>query len=568
MRNFNKRCPLQPECERKCAYHGHEQDCDYYFGNARPGYEIPEIAKAYEDRAKEMMELLLEDEDPVRGLVMIPLEELYPHPQNPREDLGDLEELASSIKIRGILQNLTVVPGHWMTKEEWANLSAQYNANPTEELRILLNSKRLDSGYTIIIGHRRHAAAKLAGVIELPCVITEMTEAEQIDTMAIENLQRSDLTPYAQGKHFQLMMDLGRTPEVISQKTGFSVSTIRNRVKLTQLDKKKVAKATERGVTMTDLLKLNSIEDLERRNKVLEFAGTADFNAKLKSALEDQDFQKYMRRIQKELEEADWVTLRHDENCGTNGDYRYHAGFDKWSRREVVRPSDAGAVKYVYVIHGPSNITVYREVTATTVAEVLTPEQIRKRSFASAMTDVRNQVAALANQHMELRAEHIKNFSAFASNELEINRAVATAMILRGNSPPVQRMGEILGIKVHNANNCNASLDDAELKKLIVRQPVWVALCAAYLRMEGSAGNYYTMPYNNEYGSSIPVHQKNRAMDELYDMLINLDYEMSEEEIQMRDGTHPLFTEAATLLARYERGENVDGTKPEEAEGA
>ena len=419
------------------------------------------------------------DKEKIGILVNLPIEHLHPHPKNPRDDLGDLDELASSIEARGVLQNLTVVPGHWMTQSEWADLSAQYKANPSEGLRTLLNKKWLDTGYTIIIGHRRHAAAKLAGLKELPCVITQMTEEEQIDTMAIENLQRSDLTPYAQGKHFQLMMDMGRSVEEVSKKTGFSASTIRSRVKLTQLDKKKVSKATERGVTMTDLLKLNSIKDLERRNKVLEFAGTADFNAKLKSALDEQDFQEYILRVQKELEEADWVTLRTNENCGTNGDYQYHAGFDKWSRRNVVRPSDAGTVKYVYVVHGPSNITVYRERTVTTTAEVLTPEQLRKRSFQSAMTEVSNQISALTKQHKELRAEHIKNFSSFASNELEINKAVATAMVLYGSTPSVQSMGEILGVKVHNANNYNAKLDADELKILITRRPEWVALCAA-----------------------------------------------------------------------------------------
>lgn len=44
------------------------------------------------------------------GLVYIPIEQLYPHPDNPRKDLGDLTELADSIKANGVLQNLTVVP--------------------------------------------------------------------------------------------------------------------------------------------------------------------------------------------------------------------------------------------------------------------------------------------------------------------------------------------------------------------------------------------------------------------------------------------------------------------------
>ena len=93
----------------------------------------------------------------------IPVERLHPHPDNPRKDLGDLSELAASIKENGIFQNLTVVPD--------------------AELH-----------FTVIIGHRRLAASKLAGLTELPCVIVNMTPKEQVQTMLLENMQRSDLT--------------------------------------------------------------------------------------------------------------------------------------------------------------------------------------------------------------------------------------------------------------------------------------------------------------------------------------------------------------------------------------
>lgn len=49
-------------------------------------------------------------------LTMLPVSAIYPHPDNPRKDVGDVTELADSIKKRGILQNLTVMPGtgsHW-----------------------------------------------------------------------------------------------------------------------------------------------------------------------------------------------------------------------------------------------------------------------------------------------------------------------------------------------------------------------------------------------------------------------------------------------------------------------
>lgn len=87
----------------------------------------------------------------------ISIEKLCPHPDNPRKDLGDITELAESIKAQGILQNLTVVP-----------YIGEVTGMPIEGL------------YRVVIGHRRLAAAKLAGLKEVPCAITDMTPQEQI----------------------------------------------------------------------------------------------------------------------------------------------------------------------------------------------------------------------------------------------------------------------------------------------------------------------------------------------------------------------------------------------------
>ena len=140
----------------------------------------------------------------VKGIVTIGLEHIHPHPDNPRKDLGDLTELAESIKKNGIMQNLTVIP-----KE----------GEPGE--------------YITIIGHRRSAAAKLAGVTEAPCRVVEgMTDKEQMSTMLEENMQRNDLTIWEQAQGFQMMLDLGETEDTIAEKTGFSKKTIRHRLNI------------------------------------------------------------------------------------------------------------------------------------------------------------------------------------------------------------------------------------------------------------------------------------------------------------------------------------------------
>jgi ParB family chromosome partitioning protein len=143
----------------------------------------------------------------MNNIQFIKISAIHPHPDNPRKDLGDLTELADSIKTAGVMQNLTVVP-----------------------------HKSIEGEYTVIIGHRRLGASKLAGLDTVPCVVTEMTDKEQLATMMLENMQRSDLTVYEQAKGFQLMMDFGETVDSIADKTGLSKTTIRNRVKIAKYD--------------------------------------------------------------------------------------------------------------------------------------------------------------------------------------------------------------------------------------------------------------------------------------------------------------------------------------------
>ena len=59
---------------------------------------------------------------------------------------------------------------------------------------------------------------------ELPCVVVEMSEREQLSTMLTENMQRSDLTVYEQAQGFQMMLDMGDTVEDIAEKSGFSAT--------------------------------------------------------------------------------------------------------------------------------------------------------------------------------------------------------------------------------------------------------------------------------------------------------------------------------------------------------
>ena len=251
------------------------------------------------------------------GLVMLPIDKLYPHPDNPRKSLGDLTELSESIKAKGVMQNLTVVP----------------------------RAER-DGTYTIIIGHRRHAAAKKAKLKELPCVIVEMSEQEQVATMLLENIQRSDLTAYEQAKGFQMMMDLGDSVKGIVDKTGFSESTVRRRLKMAELDEEVLKKVSSRQISFGDIDKLQEIEDLQTRNKVLADIGTANFNNSLRTAIDKQKLAATVNEMRETFNAAGLYEIPCSEY--SKHSYQYCITGTKDITEEIKRAKSRGAAGYYY----------------------------------------------------------------------------------------------------------------------------------------------------------------------------------------------------------------------------
>lgn len=219
-------------------------------------------------------------------LIMIPLSELFPHPNNPRKDLGDLTELSSSIKESGVLQNLTVIDGRYLTPDEWAEMEnenkvmAERAGREYEPLEYDARNP-IGAGYTVIIGHRRAEAARLAGIKEVPCRIVDMDFKTQLATMMAENVQRTDLTPFEQAHGFQLMMDLGMNIAEVSEKTGFSESTVRRRLKIVGLDAGQISHG---NYTLFDLERVAGISDIDKREHLLNLIGTDEFSKEIRDA--------------------------------------------------------------------------------------------------------------------------------------------------------------------------------------------------------------------------------------------------------------------------------------------
>lgn len=554
---INDRCPLQGECGRKkCEHKFCERECSYYQGNARPGAEIEDQAQAMEAAWEARMtdtSVLVDQSAPaapqdaepvvvqgdVGSLVLLPVDKLLPHLDNPRKDLGDLQELADSIKANGVLQNLTVVSLE-SEAAEWSALAKQYQEHPTEEMRSLMNritANQPTNGeglFRVVIGHRRLAAAKLAGLAEVPCVISNMDYREQVRTMLMENIQRADLTVYEQAQGFQMMLDLGDTVEAIAKKAGFSQSTVRRRVKLLELDQQKFKASVERGAMLQDYAELEKIEDPELKNNVLDAIGTNNFRMTLKNAIDEEKGRKYIAEVSAALSEFATLIDTADRSV-----MQYVTGYEPWNRKKKVeRREDADTTKYYYTVSSRA-VSLYRENVETSEDTAAKEEQERQKR------ELERREAALKKLSADayaLRLDFIKNYSKAKKNLPLIIQFAGLAMCEVTDNVDFEILVNLLDIACDLENE---GLDMEAYNIALTERPEYTLLAIAYASVDYERLSYYQKNWrmeNGQYGYHLD-YEANEALDFLYHRLTDLGYEMSDEEKALQDGTHELFRE-------------------------
>jgi len=143
------------------------------------------------------------------GVRMAPIESLKANPDQPRKTFNkdDLDELAASIRDKGVLQPILV------------------RTQPGE-----------DGVWQIIAGERRWRAAQQARLTQVPVIVHEMDDVAVLEVAIIENVQRSDLNPLEEAEAYaQLMERFGRTQDAVAGVVGKSRSHVANTLRLLQL---------------------------------------------------------------------------------------------------------------------------------------------------------------------------------------------------------------------------------------------------------------------------------------------------------------------------------------------
>ncbi len=126
---------------------------------------------------------------------MVPIDQVDPNPDQPRQVMGDLSELMASISEKGILEPLIV--------------------------------RQRRGRFQIVAGERRYQAAVRLQLAEVPVVIRDVADDEMIEIALIENLQRKDISPFEEAEALQsLVLGHGYKHEEIARKIGKSRTSV------------------------------------------------------------------------------------------------------------------------------------------------------------------------------------------------------------------------------------------------------------------------------------------------------------------------------------------------------
>lgn len=199
----------------------------------------------------------------------MPIGQLVENPDNPRKQIGDVTDLAASIREQGIKQPLTVTP------------TGNMDIDGRET-------------YRIVIGHRRYTAAKQAGLTTVPVIIEDMTRRQEREVMLVENCQRSDLTPLEEADAYQGILDLGASVEDAARKTGRSMQFVRDRVKIARIPAS--VRTHDEHFSQSSVSRLLAIAEFQGDQQAQNLLAETD----------DHDFSYELRRLRRKRDEDQW----------------------------------------------------------------------------------------------------------------------------------------------------------------------------------------------------------------------------------------------------------------------
>jgi len=177
-------------------------------------------------------------------IILVPQEEIFPNPNQPRKrfDFDELEGLAQSIRQNGIIQPIAV----------------------------RVNEK---GQYELISGERRLRASRLVGITRIPCIIMEANDSKSALFALIENIQRTDLSFFEEAVAIdKLINEYGMSRDEVCKKLGKAPPTVSNKLRLLRLPEEIRLKIVQENLTERHaraLLKMNNLSQIQRALSII-----------------------------------------------------------------------------------------------------------------------------------------------------------------------------------------------------------------------------------------------------------------------------------------------------------
>lgn len=246
-----------------------------------------------------------------------------PHPDNPRKNIGDVTDLADSIRANGLLSPLSVVP----------------------------NGER----YRVIAGHRRLQACKQAGTGAVPCFVLDLDPLQQLEAMVTENCQREQLTVLEEADAIQGMLDLGATTADVAYRLGRSADYVRDRRSATSIPAEIRHTRDDFGqLTIGQLMAIARYDGQpDRQERLAQAAGTSNFDYILHNIERDDRDRQWIESVAALLKDADGINLIPDPEKPYSD--------PEWCYRGCMFPSTGTPEEVIEKIreHNPAAVSIH-----------------------------------------------------------------------------------------------------------------------------------------------------------------------------------------------------------------
>lgn len=220
----------------------------------------------------------------------VKLDKIAPSPTNPRKhfDEAKLAELAESIQSKGVLQPILLRPTY--------RCDGAKKAHPDMRPELYWENPGVWPAMTfeLVAGERRFRAAKLAGLVEIPATVRDLSDVQVLEVQVVENDQREDVTPLERADGYaRLVEEHGVAVEDLAARVGKSPATIYGLLKIRNLPKQGKDALNGGELSMSTAQILCRIPSEQARTDAVEYAVTPNWSGGLPSF---RDVKAYIER--------------------------------------------------------------------------------------------------------------------------------------------------------------------------------------------------------------------------------------------------------------------------------